>query len=61
MVMFEFSKHPIPLAEEESAAVTVFDPVRISKTVLPEVVNGEEAVMLTPRSSMATFEFEMSI
>jgi hypothetical protein len=60
MVMFEFPEHPIPLAEEASA-VTVFEPIRISKTVLPEGVNGEKAVMFTSRSSMVTSEFEMSI
>jgi hypothetical protein len=56
--MFEFPEHPIPLAEE-SVAVTVFEPIRISKTVLLEVVNGEPALMLTPRSSMVTCEPEM--
>jgi hypothetical protein len=56
--MFEFPEHPIPLGSR-SFAVTVFDPIRISKTVLPEAVNGEPALMLTPRSSMATCEPEM--
>jgi hypothetical protein len=56
--MFEFPEHPIPFALWPEP-VTAFDPVRITKTVLPEVGNGEEAVMFTPRSSTETFEPEM--